>query len=462
MRPPRAAFAGGRGSSRRGSAVGRRTPRQPHERTGRAVAQFPGRARPAQVPCRPASADGDTVGALADAAEAVDPRSHRPGGQGAARRPDAGTRAARRRGRLPHRGGGGRPGNPAYRQGLAAAQEACGDADAALATLVAGIAGAPSSIELRNAAILLSVRAPTSTARAACRGGACRRRGRRLPFGLMGHALSSLGRHAEAAEAYAEALKLGPDDPYVRHLVAASGILPSAARAPVEYLRAVFDGYADRFELHLISLGYRVPGLIRAALARHPPIAGRRASRAGARSRLRHRPRRRRALRSADRAAGRRRCVTAHAAGRRGKAALRRIARGRPDELPGRRHTSGSSSSRPTCWSISARWGRCLPPCISRLEPGGWFMFSVEELLPGPRWQRIGRWRLGAAAPGPLRAQLRLCGRTRRERAGFRRSGFWNVRRCASRRTARLPGSSSSWSARRMTAEAALELLRCR
>ena len=50
-------------------------------------------------------------------------------------------------------------------------------------------------------------------------------------------------------------------------------ILPSAARAPVEYLRAVFDGYADRFELHLISLGYRIPGLIRAALLRHPAIA---------------------------------------------------------------------------------------------------------------------------------------------------------------------------------------------
>ena len=165
------------------------------------------------------------------------------------------------------------PANPAFRQGLAAAQEASADTDAALATLAAGIALAPSRVDLRNAAILVAVRRRDFTmacrlaedARAAGVADAC-------SFGLMGHALSSLGRHADAADAYADALKLGPNDPYVRHLVAASGILPSAPRAPVEYLRAVFDGYADRFEAHLISLGYRIPGLTRAALARHPKI----------------------------------------------------------------------------------------------------------------------------------------------------------------------------------------------
>jgi predicted TPR repeat methyltransferase len=164
--------------------------------------------------------------------------------------------------------------NPIFRQGLAAAQESHGDADAALATLSAGIAATPGRVDLRNAAILLSVR--RRDFQTACRLGeeariagvadAC-------SFGLLGHALSSLGRHDEATDAYVEAHKLGPDDPYVRHLVAASGLLPGAARAPVEYLRAVFDGYADRFELHLISLGYRVPGLMHAAVAQHPTLA---------------------------------------------------------------------------------------------------------------------------------------------------------------------------------------------
>jgi predicted TPR repeat methyltransferase len=163
--------------------------------------------------------------------------------------------------------------NPFYCQGLAAAQEAIGDSDAALATLAAGIAAAPRLVELRNAAILLSVRRRDfvtahrlgEAARLAGVADAC-------SFGLMGHALSSLGRHTEAADAYTEALKLGPDDPYVRHLVASSGIVPGAVRAPVEYLRAVFNGYAERFEAHLISLGYRIPGLMRAAVALHPDL----------------------------------------------------------------------------------------------------------------------------------------------------------------------------------------------
>jgi predicted TPR repeat methyltransferase len=167
------------------------------------------------------------------------------------------------------------PNHPGYREGLAAAQEAAGDVEAARSTLAAGIAAAPAHAGLRNAATLLAVRQRDFTtavrlADEACSDGiadACL-------FGLKGHALSSLGRHDEAADAYAEALKLGPDDPYVRHLVAASGKLPARERADVNYVRAVFDGYAERFDQHLVSLGYRVPGLIRGALLQHRLILG--------------------------------------------------------------------------------------------------------------------------------------------------------------------------------------------
>lgn len=159
---------------------------------------------------------------------------------------------------------------PAYWEALANAQAASGNSEAAAQTLAAGISAAPGSTALRNAAALVALRRDEpekalgiiESARRQGHADACL-------FGLKAHALSCLGRAEEAAEAYREALKLGPDDPYVRHLVAASGALPSGSRASTDYLRAVFDGYASRFESSLIGLGYRVPGLVRLALERH-------------------------------------------------------------------------------------------------------------------------------------------------------------------------------------------------
>ena len=165
------------------------------------------------------------------------------------------------------------PADPAFCRALAAAQAMAGDPDAAAAALAAGIAAAPGSAELRHAVVLLAVRRrqfedAVALAEAARREGiadACL-------FALKAHALAKLGRGDEASEAIAEALKLGPDDPYVRHLGAVSASLPRPGRASADYLKAVFDGYADRFEAHLISLGYRIPGGIRAALMRHAAL----------------------------------------------------------------------------------------------------------------------------------------------------------------------------------------------
>ncbi len=166
----------------------------------------------------------------------------------------------------------GEPANPAFVEALAAAQAAGGDTARAAATLAAGIAHAPGRVELRNAAVLMAIRrrdfaAARTLAEDARRSGvadACL-------FGLLGHALSCLHRNEEASEAYEAALQLGPHDPYVRHLVAASGALPGSDRAPSPYVRAVFEGYADRFEQHLVALGYRIPGLFRAMLQQLAP-----------------------------------------------------------------------------------------------------------------------------------------------------------------------------------------------
>lgn len=167
----------------------------------------------------------------------------------------------------------GAPADANYRQALSCALEKAHDTDGALQTLTGGIALCPASVAIRNAAILLCIRRRdfsqavrlAEQARSMGIADAC-------TFGMSAHALSSLGRHDEAAVAYQDALKLGPADPYVRHLVASSGALRDSKRAPEDYIRTVFDGYADRFESHLISLGYNIPGAIRSALQNHPRI----------------------------------------------------------------------------------------------------------------------------------------------------------------------------------------------
>ena len=158
---------------------------------------------------------------------------------------------------------------------LAAALDAAARPEAAEAVLAAGIALDPANAALHSAILLRRIRAEdfatavalAVTARRNAALNAC-------GYGLMGHALSSLGRHDEAADAYVEALKLAPEDPYTRHLVACAGRCDAGDRAPPEYVRVLFDGYAERFDHHLIHLGYRVPGLVRRVLARLTPVSG--------------------------------------------------------------------------------------------------------------------------------------------------------------------------------------------
>jgi predicted TPR repeat methyltransferase len=217
---------------------------------------------------------GDMAGAVADAAEAVIHDRHDPAAKALLGvlllelgRPDDAVRCLAE-------AVSAVPANPAFRQGLADALAAAGQPDAAAATYEAGIAAAPGSIELRNNAILLAIR-ERAFAVAVALAEAARMVGiaDATTFGLKGHALASLGRHAEAADAYADALRLGPDDPHVRRVAAAAAVPPDATRAPIDYVRNVFDGYADRFDGHLISLGYRIPGVMRSALHAHLPAA---------------------------------------------------------------------------------------------------------------------------------------------------------------------------------------------
>ena len=154
---------------------------------------------------------------------------------------------------------------------LAWAQQALGQADVARATLDAAIVAAPLDLAIRTAALRLAL-AQRDPARAAALGLRAQAEGvvDAMLLGLLGHALSCLDQPDAARAAYAAALLLAPEDRYVRHMAnSGGGAQVRATQAPAEYLRTVFDGYADQFEAHLIALGYRVPGLLRRMALAH-------------------------------------------------------------------------------------------------------------------------------------------------------------------------------------------------
>ncbi|TFY96270.1 tetratricopeptide repeat protein [Ramlibacter rhizophilus] len=80
-------------------------------------------------------------------------------------------------------------------------------------------------------------------------------------WGLRGELLKTLGRPAEAIEALERAIALGSDAEMHRYSVAALRGSPQApASPPPGYVAALFDGYADRFDEHLVgTLHYSVP-----------------------------------------------------------------------------------------------------------------------------------------------------------------------------------------------------------
>jgi predicted TPR repeat methyltransferase len=96
---------------------------------------------------------------------------------------------------------------------------------------------------------------------------------------LLGRAREALAGDDPAARewarrAFATALDLDPDDALGARLrLAELGDEAGAAALSPAYVRALFDGYAGRFDRHLVEgLRYRGPELIRAALAKagHP------------------------------------------------------------------------------------------------------------------------------------------------------------------------------------------------
>lgn len=75
--------------------------------------------------------------------------------------------------------------------------------------------------------------------------------------------------------AYQAWLEQDPNNAVARFMLAACQGGAAADRAPDDFVRELFDGFADSFDKNLAALDYRVPGLIEARLAGHAAPQGR-------------------------------------------------------------------------------------------------------------------------------------------------------------------------------------------
>jgi predicted TPR repeat methyltransferase len=93
---------------------------------------------------------------------------------------------------------------------------------------------------------------------------------------VLGEALEDCGEPAQAAAAFQRALDLDALDGLGAALrLARLGARPPPAAASGAYMRALFDGYAPRFDDHLVGgLAYRAPQLLASALASVSAAAG--------------------------------------------------------------------------------------------------------------------------------------------------------------------------------------------
>jgi predicted TPR repeat methyltransferase len=83
----------------------------------------------------------------------------------------------------------------------------------------------------------------------------------------LGMLLYRMGRSDHAADVYRKWLEVEPTNPVARHMAAATSGQSVPDRAGDRYVKKIFDGFAESFDLALKGLGYAAPELLSAALA---------------------------------------------------------------------------------------------------------------------------------------------------------------------------------------------------
>jgi predicted TPR repeat methyltransferase len=139
----------------------------------------------------------------------------------------------------------------------------------ALASLDALLAARPNDAEAGfERAVTLQALGRPRDALAACDALLARRPTAAPVWSQRGGLLKDLGRLPEAAHSFRQALAHGADPELTRYLLASvEGSEGAPTAAPRAYVEGLFDGYAADFDRHLVDqLGYRTPQLLAALL----------------------------------------------------------------------------------------------------------------------------------------------------------------------------------------------------
>ena len=142
-----------------------------------------------------------------------------------------------------------------------------GKADAAVASLHKALALKPNDAEARNdLGNALRTQGKLDAAVASYRNALALKPDFAEAHGNLGNALKEQGRVDEAVSAYEAQLRLDPGRGTARFALAAlRGGNPE--QPPAEYVQSLFDGYANRFDVHLLDqLEYRVPAVLAAEI----------------------------------------------------------------------------------------------------------------------------------------------------------------------------------------------------
>jgi predicted TPR repeat methyltransferase len=169
------------------------------------------------------------------------------------------------------------PDSPVFLAAHGAALAEAGRLEEAVAALRRALARRPDdATALRNLGQALTALGEARAALAPLRRAAALAPGRGEPWLALAHALRETGSR-EAADAARRAASSPGATPRLveeaRFLLAALGEDPPPDRAPADYVRDLFDGYAPRFDADLEDrLGYRTPAAL-AALLREAGVA---------------------------------------------------------------------------------------------------------------------------------------------------------------------------------------------